>query len=156
MQLFNKLQGAVRSPPGLEHRIWRRLPAILLWGTLAPLLLAAVNHALAPERESTGPSDPTLLLWDYTLFGFIILHWTLVLTLALGCFIVRVMKGPAYVADAYPMPAEEGASKIWCGARCRSNHRGARYRCQSSDGQSVERAKKLHFANPPTWRAPTA
>jgi hypothetical protein len=39
-----------------------------------------------------------------------VLHWTLVLTLALGCFIVRVMKGPAYVADAYAMPDDEGAS----------------------------------------------
>jgi len=33
-----------------------------------------------------------------------------VLTLALGCFIVRVMKGPAYVADAYPLPDEKGES----------------------------------------------
>ena len=32
------------------------------------------------------------------------LHSTsLLLTLAVGCFIVRVMKGPAYVADAYEM-----------------------------------------------------
>jgi len=31
------------------------------------------------------------------------LHWTLVLTLAIGCVIVMLMKGPAYVADAYPM-----------------------------------------------------
>jgi hypothetical protein len=38
------------------------------------------------------------------MFGVVVLHWTLVLTLALGCFIVRVMKGPAYVADAYPLP----------------------------------------------------
>jgi len=33
-----------------------------------------------------------------------------VLTLGLGCFIVRVMKGPAYVADAYPMPEDKLAS----------------------------------------------
>jgi len=38
------------------------------------------------------------------MLGVIALHWTLVLTLGLGCFIVRVMKGPAYVADAYAMP----------------------------------------------------
>ena len=38
------------------------------------------------------------------MIGVVVLHWTLVLTLALGCFIVRVMKGPAYVADAYPLP----------------------------------------------------
>ncbi|MDZ7589292.1 MAG: hypothetical protein U5L05_01090 [Rubrivivax sp.] len=33
----------------------------------------------------------------------------LVLTLDLGCSIVRVMKAPAYGADAYPMPDENGA-----------------------------------------------
>jgi hypothetical protein len=31
------------------------------------------------------------------------LLWTLVLTLAIGCAIVMLMKGPAYVADAYDM-----------------------------------------------------
>ncbi len=35
--------------------------------------------------------------------GIVVLHWTLVLTLAIGCVIVMLMKGPAYVADAYPM-----------------------------------------------------
>ena len=37
------------------------------------------------------------------MLGVVILHWTLVLTLAIGCAIVMLMKGPAYVADAYPL-----------------------------------------------------
>ena len=106
MNLFNKLPGFVRSAPGWEQRIWQRLPAILLWGTLLPLLLAGVNHALAPSAPESGASHGALLLWDYTMFGVVVLHWTLVLTVALGCFIVRVMKGPAYVADAYPLPQQ--------------------------------------------------
>jgi hypothetical protein len=104
MNLFNKLPGFVPSAPGLEHRIWRRLPAILLWGTLLPLGLAALNRALSPPVSESGGGASALLLWDYTMFGVVVLHWTLVLTLALVCFIVRVMKGPAYVADAYPLP----------------------------------------------------
>jgi hypothetical protein len=40
--------------------------------------------------------------------GAVILHWSLVLTLAFGCVIVRVMKGPGFVADAYPLPEERG------------------------------------------------
>ena len=104
MNLFNKLPGFVKSAPGFEQRIWRRLPVILLWGTLLPLLLAGLNRVLAPAAPTSGRSDAALLLWDYTMFGFIVLHWTLVLTVALGCFIVRVMKGPAYVTDAYPLP----------------------------------------------------
>jgi len=110
MNLFNKLPGFVRSAPGLEQRIWRHLPAILLWGTLLPLLLAGVNHALALAASPPGIADGALLLWDYTMYGVVVLHWTLVLTLALGSFIVRVMKGPAYVADAYPLPEPTDAA----------------------------------------------
>lgn len=110
MNLFNKLPGFVRSAPGWEQLIWRRLPAILLWGTLLPLGLAGLNYALAPAVVEPGAGASALLLWEYTMYGVVVLHWTLVLTLALGCFIVRVMKGPAYVADAYPMPDEKGES----------------------------------------------
>jgi hypothetical protein len=110
MNLFNQLHGFVRSAPGLEQRIWRRLPAILLWGTLLPLALAGLNHALAPAVPESGASNAALLLWDYKMIGVVVLHCTLVLTVAIGCFIVRVMKGPAYVADAYPLPDANGAS----------------------------------------------
>ena len=104
MQLFNKLPGFVQSPPGWEYRIWRRLPAVLVWGTALPLLLSGVNHALAPASAPLDGYDSALLLWDFTLIGVVVLHWTLVLTLGLACFIVRAMKGPAYAADAYPLP----------------------------------------------------
>lgn len=110
MNLFNKLPGYVRSMPGLEQRIWRRLPAILLWGTLLPLALAGLNRALAWAITTPGGGKKALLLWDYTMFGVVVLHWSLVLTVALGCFIVRVMKGPAYVADAYPLPDRHDVS----------------------------------------------
>ncbi|MBK6598030.1 MAG: hypothetical protein IPG25_09145 [Proteobacteria bacterium] len=112
MNLFNKLPGFVRSAPGWEQRIWRRLPAILLWGTLVPLALAGVNHALAPAVSESGADDGALLLWDFMMFGVVTLHWSLTLTVALACFIVKAMKGPAYVADAYPLPVDPGASKI--------------------------------------------
>jgi len=49
-----------------------------------------------------GP-DRSLLLVDYVAAGAVVLHWTLVLTLAIGCAIVMLMKGPAYVADPYEL-----------------------------------------------------
>lgn len=104
MNLFNRLPGFQRAAPGLEQRIWRRLPAILLWGTLLPLGVAGTNRLLASTAATPGSSDGALLMWDYTMLGTILLHWTLVLTVALGCFIVRVLKGPASVADAYALP----------------------------------------------------
>jgi uncharacterized Tic20 family protein len=54
---------------------------------------------VAEERE--------LLLLVYRLIGFVVLHWTLVFTVAIGCVIVWLMKGPAFVADAYPPPGRE-------------------------------------------------
>ncbi|MBL8407378.1 MAG: hypothetical protein ABTS16_15615 [Candidatus Accumulibacter phosphatis] len=69
MNLFNKLPGFQRSAPGSEQRIWRRLPAILLWGTLLPLLSAGVNRALAPFVSLSGSNESALLLWDYAMFG---------------------------------------------------------------------------------------
>ena len=63
-------------------------------------------NELEIESES-GAGAGALLLCDYMMFGVVLLHWMLVLTLALACFIVRVMKGPAYVADAYPLPSEK-------------------------------------------------
>ena len=110
MNLFTKLPGFVRTAPGLEQRIWRRLPAILLWGTLLPLLLAGVSHALAPAVPPSGADQSAVLLWDFTMVGVVVFHWTMVLTVALGCFIVRVMKGPAYVADAYVLPLRPAAA----------------------------------------------
>ena len=44
---------------------------------------------------------------DILAIGVVVLHWTLVLTVAIGAFIVMVMKGPAYVADAYPLEDAE-------------------------------------------------
>jgi hypothetical protein len=108
---FQRLPGFVRSAPGLEHRLWRRLPALLLWGTLLPALLVGLNHLLAPDPGAGGSLDAAVLRWDFVLLGLVTLHWTLLLTVAIACFIVRVMKGPAYVADGYPLPERVSRAK---------------------------------------------
>lgn len=99
---LKKLPGFVRSPPGMEWTLWRRLPAILLWGTVLPLFFAWVRRWPAWMSAISG-DERALLIGDYMMIGIVLLHWTLVLTLALGCAIVMLMKGPAYVADAYPL-----------------------------------------------------
>ena len=40
---------------------------------------------------------------DIYVLGLLVLFWTAVFTVAIGAFVVMVMKGPAYVADAYPL-----------------------------------------------------
>jgi hypothetical protein len=97
---LQKLPGFQKSPAGLEWTLWKRLPRILLWGSALPVLAAAAWHLFSPDQP-TPAQERSLLLVDYVVAGVVVLHWTVVLTLAIGCIIVMLMKGPAYVADAY-------------------------------------------------------
>jgi uncharacterized BrkB/YihY/UPF0761 family membrane protein len=106
MSALNRLPGFQRSPPGLEWALWKRLPAILVVGTALPIGLALALWWTATAQPSAA-EERDLLLLTYRLIGLVVLHWTLVLTLAIGCAIVLLMKGPAFVADAYPPPGRE-------------------------------------------------
>lgn len=108
MKGFQRLPGFQRTAPGLEWWLWKRLPAVLAWGTALPLALALLLWWRTPTSAATL-GDPGDMLHIYQLLGLVMLHWTLVLTVAIGCLIVRVMKGPAYVADAYPPAGREGS-----------------------------------------------
>jgi len=105
MNLLRKLPGHRRSPAGLEWALWRRLPAVLFWGTALPALLAAALH-FGADPDASAATHRNVLLAEYLLLGVVALHWTLLLTVALGCLIVMAMKGPAYVADAFPAEIE--------------------------------------------------
>ena len=106
MNALSRLPGFKRSPSGLEWALWKRLPAILVLGTAVPIGLALALWWAAPGQPSAA-EERDLLLLTYKLIGLVVLHWTLVLTLSIGCVIVLVMKGPAFVADAYPPPGRE-------------------------------------------------
>jgi hypothetical protein len=43
-------------------------------------------------------------MMDAIAIGAGILLWTLVVTVAIGCVVVMVMKGPVQTADSYPVP----------------------------------------------------
>ena len=90
--------------------MWKRLPAMALFGTCIPLLLWAGLFLLLDESQSPA-HERWLLLAGYIMAGVLALHWTLVITVAIGCVIVMVMKGPAYVADAYPVPHSDSPSR---------------------------------------------
>lgn len=92
--------GFQRSPSGLEWVLWRRLPFIFLVGVSVPCAIMAVAWLLS-WGDVDASTQRQLTQWVYMMVGLVILHLTLVLTLAIGCVIVMVMKGPAYVADPY-------------------------------------------------------
>ena len=89
-----------QEPPGAETALLRRMPVILVAGSLAPLVV----HALAGTWVDDGAaSKKALLSIDIFLIAAVVTFWTAVFTVTIGCIIVAIMKGPAYVADAYPV-----------------------------------------------------
>jgi hypothetical protein len=103
---LNRLPGFQRTAPGLEWALWKKLPLLLAAGTALPLLVALLWWMAAAEVP-TPAEDRDFWLVMYRLIGVVVLHWTVVGTVAIGCVIVMVMKGPAFVADPYPPPGRE-------------------------------------------------
>ncbi len=100
MNLFTRLHGR-REPPGLEWQILRKLPRITLVGLLMPVVLAILVRLLPPEPGVNIAKHIKSV--DIFAIATAITFFTAVFTVAIGCIIVYIMKGPAYVADAYPL-----------------------------------------------------
>ena len=54
--------------------------------------------------------------FDFALIGLGIFHLTMVVTVAIGCVVVMIMKGPQYTSDSYELqdadkPAAESTAK---------------------------------------------
>jgi hypothetical protein len=100
MNYFNKLPGFIKSPSGFEWVLFKKIPAILTVGTVIPGAVALYiyfNNAI-PNAE--------LQKIIYQCLGIIFSLWFFVGTITIGCVIVMIMKGPAYVADPYELPKE--------------------------------------------------
>lgn len=102
MRMFNRLPGFHRTRPGAERVILRGLPNALWSGTVFLCLPSIAIHAWA-WMAGSGETPPDLRMIDIYAASAIILYWTILFTVAIAAFIVMVMKGPAYVADAYPL-----------------------------------------------------
>ena len=103
MHWFNKLPHIWRAVNGFEWMLWKKLPLITWAGTFLPLAMLALVYLL--HGKSPAPSTARwLLMMAYIAVGVILFHWSMVITLAIGCLIVMAMKGPGYVADGYLLP----------------------------------------------------
>ncbi len=90
-----------RTPPGMEMRILRTLPAMTLLATLAVLALPVLVRVLPVEPGV----DPVKAIKTVDIFA-IATEITLLVaafTVAIGCIVVHIMKGPAYTADSLPV-----------------------------------------------------
>ena len=110
MKFLQKLPGSRREPPGLERDILAKLPIVLAAGTAIPLFC----YLIAPLFPVAGLNSEKYLtgVGIYAIAAVLTL-WTAVFTVAIGCLIVMIMKGPAYVADRYPLSdAEEPRREV--------------------------------------------
>ena len=101
MALLRQLPGFQRAPAGLEWAVLRRLPLITLAGTALPIAAALATQLLLGGADAATAKLATTI--EIALISALVLHWTVVFTVALACLIVVIAKGPAYVADAYAL-----------------------------------------------------
>lgn len=105
MNAFKRLPGFVPTPAGRERDVLRLLPRVLVFGTLVLALPSLVVRTFFAAGEAAASAP--LQMVDILAISLVVLHWTIVLTVAIAAFIVMVMKGPAYVADGYPVEDSE-------------------------------------------------
>ena len=99
---LQKLPDPKRSPSGLEWRILRKLPMVTLAGTLIPLFCYLFAVAFPAPAEGTSVAK-YLMGIEIVAIASVITVWTAVFTIAIGCVVVVLMKGPGYVADRYDL-----------------------------------------------------
>lgn len=95
-----------QSPPGLERVILKKMPIYLLGGTLIPVFMSLFVR-LQPFTTVAEDAAKQQMSIDILAVAIVITLWTAAFTVAIGCFIVWIMKGPAYTADSYELQDSE-------------------------------------------------
>ncbi len=103
---MKKNPDSVRAPAGLEWKLMKKLPKLTVVGLLGLLALWVIAQAWPFDGDPEKIAH-MLRTFNYVLIGLAIFHLTMVLTVALGCFIVMIMKGPQYTSDSYPVQDAE-------------------------------------------------
>jgi hypothetical protein len=94
MNWLKRLPPTRREPPGFEWVVLRSVPKLMVYGTsLFVIPFAILQYGIEPSSSSK--------LWELYFIAGLIFFWTMLFTAALCALIVYLMKGPAFVADAY-------------------------------------------------------
>lgn len=110
MSLLNKLPGYQRTPYGLELKILRNTPRMLVYSTLIIGIFVAVAYLMAPGQPLQA-DEKFLHTVDIMAIAVWITVWTAIFTVAVGAFVVYLMKGPAYVWDPMEVTDSEHPKK---------------------------------------------
>jgi polyferredoxin len=93
-----------RYPPGLERELLRKIPKYLLGTILVPLFMVAFVRLSPIEELFASTAEEVVKLHttiDFLSIAIFVAILPVILTLFIGCIIVMLMKGPAYIADSY-------------------------------------------------------
>ena len=74
----------------------------LAGGTLIPILVSLGSRLFPPQGPAAAVTKHIKTM-DILAIATGLTLWTAILTVTIGCFVVIVMKGPAYVADRYDL-----------------------------------------------------
>lgn len=99
---MKKNPDSIRAPAGLEWRLFRKLPRLTLLG-LCVLGGMWLVLRLWPFAGDAAFIVHKMQTFEYALIGLTIFHLTMVFTVAFGCVIVMIMKGPQYTSDSYEL-----------------------------------------------------
>ncbi len=102
MKYLNKLPGSRRAAPGLEWVLLKKLPVVLLGGTLIPACVSAAIR-FYPQEGTAAEIHKFLTSVDIMSIAVVVAVWMAVFVVAIGCLVVVLMKGPGYAADAYQL-----------------------------------------------------
>lgn len=102
MNWFERLPRSSKTPPGRERAVLRLMPRLLVLGTVL-LGLPSLGARLFPWDATEAQVAALVTRVDILAVSAVVVHWTAVLTVTIGALVVVIMKGPAYVADAYPV-----------------------------------------------------
>ena len=91
-----------RQAPGLEWRILKKMLKLALASALVPLMVSGFARLL-PMDISEMPVSKQLVSVDIFSIALAITAFTALFTLAFGCVVVVIMKGPRYTADSYEL-----------------------------------------------------
>ena len=96
---LRKLPGYQVYEPGLERKVLHELPQFIVFGSLALALPSLLSRLLLSAKAQR--------MIDILVISTEIFFLGMVLTSAIAALIVMLSKGPAYVADEYPLMDSE-------------------------------------------------
>ena len=103
-----KKRRSQRYDRGLELVLLARMPRLILAATAIPLMVSLIARlSLYLTSSNNIESMKTVMSVDIFSIALLITFWTALFTLAIGCIIVWVMKGPEYTADSYHLQDSE-------------------------------------------------